>query len=140
MRSYNAYQQAAPNWTRMDMLIAAFDGTISRLEKAATILKTDSESTQAQLLLLRSQRLVCELYAGLNLSYGEIPKNMKQIYLFVLNSIGLGEKLQIEGAVQVLRIIREALGAIRVEANELEKQNLWGGVDRDVNTIIAAVG
>ena len=139
MRALNAYQQQAPNWTRIEMLIAAFEGTLTRLKNASALLK-QKEDIKAQLLLLRCQRLICELYAGINLDYGDIPKNMKSIYLFVLNRIGLGDKLEIEAAIHVLSTIHEALVAIRPQAIEMERNNAWGGVDREVRSVVGAIG
>lgn len=32
MNPYTRYQQAEPNWTRIDMLLALYDGAIQRCE------------------------------------------------------------------------------------------------------------
>ncbi len=140
MNPLDAYQQQTPNWTRIDMLIAAFDGTIARLKRAADLLQKNAEDMEAQALLIRCQRIVCELYAGLNLEHGEIPKNMQQLYLFVLSRIGLGDKLEIDAAINVLMTIREGLGAVRQDAMELEKSGMWDGVDQDASSLLQAVG
>ena len=139
MNQLDAYRQT-PNWTRIDMLIAAFDGTIARLQRAAELLSKDPEDSDAQLLLIRCQRIVCELYAGLDLEHGQIPQNMQQIYLFVLSRIGIGDTLDIDAAINVLMPIREAFDAIRDEASSLERTGVWSGVDKDAETLLHAVG
>lgn len=140
MRALQAYQQQdTPNWSRIDMLIAAFDGVTSRLKKAGEHLKKNEE-LKAQVLLIRAQRIICELYAGLNLEQGEIPKKMKSIYLFVLERIGLGDKLDLEAAISAMSTIRSGFLDIRDEAVRLERSGAWHTVDREPTTLVAAVG
>lgn len=101
------------------MLLAAFDGVMQRL-KAAQELIDANELWKAQPSLLRAQRIVLELYSGLDLRHGEVPDNMRKLYLFVLNCIGMGESLNVPAALEVLSIIRDGLNGIRDTANELE--------------------
>ncbi len=119
MKRLNAYQQQLPNWTRIEMLLAAYDGLMSRLRNAQEHIEREN-TWKAQPDLLRSQRLVLELYSGLDLRHGQIPDNMRNLYLFVLNCIGMGEKLNVPAAIDVLTIIRDGLERIRPEANRLE--------------------
>lgn len=139
MSPLDAYAQT-PNWTRIDMLIAAFDGTVQRLNRAAELLKQNPDDAEAQSLLIRCQRIVCELYAGLDLEHGDIPQNMQRLYLFVLSRIGIGDELDIDGAVSVLQTVREALESVRDEASALERSGVWNGVDKDAETLLHAVG
>lgn len=139
MSPLDAYDQT-PNWTRIDMLISAFDGAIKRLQQAAELLSKNPKDVDGQALLIRCQRIICELYAGLDLEHGEIPQNMQRLYLFVLSRIGVGDELDIDGAVSVLLTIREALEAIRDEASALERTGVWSGVDKDARTLLHAVG
>jgi flagellin-specific chaperone FliS len=101
------------------MLLAAFDGVMQRLRSAQELLAAN-ETWQAQPLLLRAQRIVLELYSGLDLQHGDVPDNMGKLYLFVLHCIGMGESLNLPAALDVLNIIRDGLNGIRDSANELE--------------------
>lgn len=121
MNRIDAYAQQAPQWTRIEMLLAAFEGTISRLEKAQELID-QGETFRAQPLLLTSQRLVLALYEGIDLRYGEIPANMQKLYLFVLGCIGVGEKLDLPAAVKILKIIEGGLKDIKDTANEMERR------------------
>lgn len=121
MRRRDAYQQSIPNWTRAEMLLAAFDGVIQRLRDAQDLLAKD-QHVKAQALLLRAQRIVLELYSGLDLRHGEVPENMRKLYLFVLHCIGFGETLNLSAALDVLGIIRDGLEHIREAADELERR------------------
>ncbi len=121
MNRLSAYAQSAVQWTRIEMLLAAFDGTISRLEAAQPLVE-QGEMMRAQPLLLASQRLVLALYEGIDIRYGEIPMNMQKLYLFVLGCIGVGEKLDLPAAIKVLKIIQGGLLDIRETANAMERQ------------------
>lgn len=117
----NSYVQPVVKWTRIEMLLAAFEGTITRLETAQSLIE-QNELVRAQPLLLTAQRLVLALYEGIDLRYGEVPANMQKLYLFVLGCIGVGEKLDLPGAIKILKIIQGGLLDIKDSANELERQ------------------
>ena len=121
MKRLDAYAQPAAQWTRIEMLLAAFEGTITRLEKAHELIE-QGDSFRAQPLLLTAQRLVLALYEGIDLRFGEIPANMQKLYLFVLGCIGVGEKLDIPAAVKVLKIIEGGLKDIKDTASEMERR------------------
>ncbi|WP_010583802.1 flagellar protein FliS [Schlesneria paludicola] len=120
MQRLDSYKQPEVNWTRIEMLLAAYDGTIARLQVAQELIE-QGEMQRAQPLLFTAQRLVLALYEGIDLRYGEIPANMQKLYLFVLGCIGVGEKLDLPGALKVLRIIQSGLQDIRATANEMER-------------------
>ncbi len=122
MNRLAAYSQAQPahTWTRIEMLLAAFDGAIARLEQARELLER-GEQFKAQPLLLRSQRIVLELYSGLDLNHGSIPENMQNLYVYVLSCIGMGPELDLPSALGVLRNIHGGLESVRDRANEMER-------------------
>ncbi|MBI5756906.1 MAG: flagellar protein FliS [Planctomycetales bacterium] len=121
MRRLDSYESSPAPWTRVEMLMAAFDGTISRLTQAQEFL-AHGNARQADPLLLRSQRIILELYSGLDLRHGEIPENMRRLYLYVLGCIGMGRELDLPAALDVLGIIRNGLESIRGAAGDLERR------------------
>ena len=123
MRRLDAYQQQSPNWTRIEMLLAAFDGVMDRVRLAQELIAAN-DTWKAQPHLLRAQRIVLELYSGLDLRHGEVPDNMGKLYLFVLHCIGMGESLNLTAALDVLEIIRNGLNEVRDTANDLERRGL----------------
>ena len=120
MKRLDAYSQPAAPWTRIELLLAAFDGIISRLERAQEMLE-QNENLKAQPLLLRSQQIILALYEGIDLRHGKIPENMQKLYLFVLTCIGMGPRLDVPAALNILRMIRNGLGEIRGSASEMER-------------------
>ncbi len=135
---YDAYQ-LTPNWTRIEMLIAGYDGTIQRLRKAVGHLRDGREDLAAP-LLIRAQRLVTELYAGLDLQHGVIPQNVQKIYIFVLGAIGDGSIEDLDTSINSLETIRSALDSIRDEANQLERCGQLTAANEEVQQIQHAVG
>lgn len=130
MKRLDSYAQPAVQWTRIEMLLAAFDGTISRLELAHSLME-QGEGIQAQAMLLTSQRLILALYEGIDLRYGETPRNMQKLYLFVLGCIGVGEKLDLPAALKVLKIIQGGLRDVKDVAKEMERMGQVSPVTED---------
>jgi flagellin-specific chaperone FliS len=116
----DSYVQPDVQWTRIETLLAAYDGMLSRLEAALPLVE-QGNMARAQPLLLTSQRLVLALYEGLDLRYGEMPANMQKLYMFVLSCIGLGQKFDVPAAIKVLKIIQSGLIEIKDKAIELER-------------------
>jgi flagellin-specific chaperone FliS len=130
MKRLDAYSQPTAPWTRIEMLLAAFDGIVSRLERAQGFLDA-GEPLKAQPLLLKSQQIVLALYEGLDVRYGAIPENMQKLYLFVLTCIGMGDKLDVPAALNVLGKIREGLNSIKGSASEMERRGELSPVPDD---------
>ena len=120
MKRIDAYHQPATRWTRIEMLLAAFDGIIRCLEQAHGPVAQNEVLRTHQ--LLSAQQLVLALYEGLDVRYGKIPENMQKLYLFVLSCIGMGPKLDIPAALNIMRTIRSGLNDIRDQANEMERR------------------
>lgn len=130
MKRLDAYSQPAAPWTRIELLVAAFDGIISRVERAEEFLD-HQEPLKAQPLLLRAQQIVLALYEGIDLRHGKIPENMQKLYLFVLTCIGMGPKLDLPAALNILRMIRNGLGDIRNTASDMERRGELAPVVED---------
>jgi len=120
VRRLDAYSHTPPPMTRIELLLAAFDGIVSRLQQARELLE-QNEQAKAEPLLLRSQRIVLELYSGIDLRFGQIPENMRKLYLYVLGCIGMGPELDLSAALDVLRSIRGGLEGIRDKAAQMER-------------------
>lgn len=128
MNARDAYkQQQAAGWTRIDMLLALYDGAIARIEQARQAL--DRGDPSAVGLLLRSQRIVAELLASLDLQHGQVPRDLQRLYAFVLSCISRGTTQDADAALEVLRTLREGLATIRSEAVRLERSGAIPPVD-----------
>ncbi len=121
MPSYRKYKEnQLRNWTRIEMLLALYDGAIDRIAQARQLL-ADGKRLEAERLLLRAERIVVELMAGLAVDGSELTKNLRKLYLFVLDALTQENDLQLQGAERVLRTLRDAWAQIAPEAIQLER-------------------
>ena len=124
MNPYLAYQNNQNSaWTRIDMLLALFDSAIGRLEAASTALRAN-DAAKAGPLLERSMAIVAELSAGLDFRYGELAVNLLRLYEYAVHCIASRTVEKVEGALGVLRELREGMLGIRDEAVRLEREGL----------------
>jgi flagellin-specific chaperone FliS len=122
MNPYRAYQgRAYSNWLRIDLLLALYDGAIERLEAAVAALRKQDRASAAP-LLARARLIVAGLISGVDPSQGELAVQFLRLYEFVNRGLEAGSVKGLEGALRVLRTLREGLRAIRPEAVELERQ------------------
>lgn len=129
MYGIDAYrQQKAATISRVDLLLMAYDGVIERIEKAKDFFKKKNE-LQANAQLVRCQAILVEMMSGLDPTKGELPRKTQSLYIFVLQSIGLGDKLNLDGALKVLRKLREGIHAVREEAVEAENAGIIPSLD-----------
>jgi flagellin-specific chaperone FliS len=133
MKRLDAYHQPAIRWTRIEMLLAAFDGVILCLEQVQGPLAQNERLKTQQ--LLTAQQLVLALYEGLDVRYGKVPENMQKLYLFVLNCIGMGPKLDLPSALKVLRTIRSGLDSIREQASAMERRGELSPATEEVQVL-----
>jgi flagellar protein FliS len=121
MIAYRVYQEQAKSaWLRIDLLLELYDATIAKLEAARAALATGDIST-ARTLLERTRLLLGGLVSILDPGRGEMANQFLRLYEFVNHALDSGRLDKVEGALQVLRTLREALEAIRPEAVELER-------------------
>ncbi len=122
MPSYGKYREnQLRNWTRIEMLLALYDGAIERIARARQLID-NGQQLEAGRLLLRAERIVVELLAGLALDGTELTKNLRKLYLFILDALTKATPHDLEAAERVLRTLREGWERIAPEAIELERK------------------
>lgn len=132
MNPYLNYKRNEPStgWTRIDLLLALYDGALERLDKAEVALRTGNRLTAVP-QLARTQLIVAELVAGVRLEGNEeAGTSILHLYEFVTHQL---RQPRIEGIVnarKVLRTLREGFEGIRAEANELERTGQFPSADR----------
>ena len=132
MTPYHRYRQAEPSahWTRMDMLLALYDGALARLDKAAQAL-TNGDIPVATPYLSKAQLLVNELAAGVRVDVDEeMGTNVLRLYEFVVNEIRTPRMANVRNAVKILTTLREGFEAVREEANRMERAGELTAADR----------
>jgi flagellin-specific chaperone FliS len=121
MNPYRAYQQQAHSaWLRIDMLLALYDGAIGKLEAARAAL-TKRDGAAARKHLDKARLILAGLVSAVDPAQGDMGTQFLRLYEFVHHAVGVGDAPSVEGALRVLRTLREGLEAIRPQAAQLER-------------------
>jgi flagellar secretion chaperone FliS len=132
MNPYNAYrrQEATPGWTRIDMLLALYDGAIERLKKSAELFRRN-QASEAIPLLARTQLILSELAAGVRPEIaGESGAALLQLYLYIVDRIKKPDAARSEEGAKLLETVREGFAAIRDQAADMERRGEIPNADR----------
>jgi flagellar secretion chaperone FliS len=116
-------QQTTPAWTRIDMLLALFDGGIERCEKGLAALERQDSRT-AKHFLVKARLIVLGLASGVVPDGDPVTTTMLRLYEYAQHALGQGSAEDVRGALNVLRILREGFQKIRTEAVDLERRGL----------------
>lgn len=130
MNPYSAYQQQAPvATTRIDLLLALYDGAIDKISGALEALRAGDRAL-ALSLTAKGQLFVAELAAGvrtdIDLSLGS---NVLRLYEFVANQLTQVDEERLNSSLRVLTTLREGFQQIRPEAIELERTGQIPNID-----------
>ena len=106
--------------SRVDMLIAIYDATIEATTKAVEMLRSQRDH-EAALAKSQALALVGLIESGLDLSKGEIPKQIKELCGFIEHSLLQSNPEQIAAAARVLSNLRAGFAGIKAEAAALEQ-------------------
>lgn len=123
-------QETTPSWTRIDMLLALFDGGVERCEQALAALERQDHDA-ARKFLIKARLIVMGLISGVLADGDPVTTTILQVYEFALHSLNQGGIEDVQGALKVLRMMREAFQKVRPEAVALERS----GVIPPINTI-----
>ncbi len=124
MNPRDVYQQRrAAEWSRVDMLLALYNASIDRVQRALEAHRNhDALSMKRE--TLHAERMVVELLSGLDLNHGEIAEHLQSLFLFVLKQLAEGSQQELESARTILTSLRDGFAAIRDEAVELERSGV----------------
>lgn len=124
MNPHLAYQrQSPPSWTRIDMLLALFDGGIERCEQALEAMERQDERATRN-LLHKARLIVCGLASGVISDGDPVTTNILRLYEFALHVLKEGGVEEVRGVRNVLSILRDGFQKIRPEAVALEREGV----------------
>lgn len=137
MNPYAKYASSAPvaadqhaTLSRIDLLLALYDGAIARLGKAEMAL-TNGDVPVATPYMAKAQIIVTELAAGVRLDLDEQNgANMLRLYDYVVNELRTPRLANVKNAMNILNTLREGFEGIREEANRLERSGELVAADR----------
>lgn len=129
MNPYRAYQQQAyAAWTRIDMLLALYDGAIEKLREAEAALKR-RDLAAAKPLLGKARLILAGMISAVDASQGDMARQFLRLYEFVNHSLQQGRLKDIEGSLKVLETLREGLQEVRPQAVEMERSGQLPSAD-----------
>lgn len=105
------------------MLLALFDGGIERCEQALAAMDRQDHRT-AKNLLVKARLIVLGLASGVVADGDPVTTTFLQLYEYAQHALGQGSVEDVQGALKVLRILREGFQKIRAEAVELERRGV----------------
>ena len=111
-------QQQAGAWTRIDMVLALYDGAITTLAQLVEAIKSEDDTDA---LKIRASKIVLGICHGLDLDYGELPLMIARLCQYVNEQIWNGDATGVEHAMKQLENVRESYLQIRDHAAELER-------------------
>lgn len=109
-------RQRAGGWTRVEMLIALYEGAIRRLVES----RRQSDEHEARRQRMRTLRIVMELRAGIDQDQGDVAQRIDQLLEFVQHCLLDASTGKLDSAQQVLTTLLSGFEGIRDEANSLE--------------------
>jgi len=117
---YSPVDQYA-SMSRIDLLLALFDGALARLTKAEMAL-TNGDVPVATPYMCKAQLIVAEMASGVRVEVDkEMGTNMLRLYEFVVNELRTPRLANVRNAKKVLATLREGFEGVRDEANRLER-------------------
>ncbi len=123
----NPYRPKSPapiaiGMTRIDTLLALYDGAIERLRKAILFLQVGNQP-QSMPLIARVQLIVSELAAGVRLDVDEtLGTNYLRLYEFFVHKLTKGTIPDLQEVLKLMGILRDGFMSIRDEAVSMERR------------------
>jgi flagellar protein FliS len=127
----NAYSTAQRAYAESSVLTASperlvvmlYDGAIRYLRQSSAAMR-EGQRDRARERMHRAEAIVDELNISLDMSHGEIPRNLRQLYMFCKRSLHTanvqGEPARVEAVTGLLSELRESWDEIAARA-ELER-------------------
>lgn len=132
MNPYLAYRRPEPSsgWTRIDLLLALYDGAIERLDKAEAALAR-GDRPAALTLLAKTQLIVAGMATGVRAEVDpDGCANVLRLYEFVVRELVKATAEAVRDARKILCTLREGFQAIRAEAVEMERSGRLQSAER----------
>ena len=122
MNPSQSYAQGATiGLSRVDTILALYDGALLALENARATLQA-ADPVAAYPYLAKAQMYVVGLAQGLDLSRKEITVDFLRLFVFAANGIASREPTRLTAAQGVLQTLRDGFQKIRPEALRLEQE------------------
>ena len=118
MRYYSTQTETtSPTWTaKLKLLVRLYHGAINELRKVQL---AEDPTTRAK-AILRTQRMVVEIVAGLDPSQGEVPAQVERLCVFCSQCLERQTPEDLKAAEHVLTVLADAFNEIVDDVQDLE--------------------
>jgi len=124
MNLYQTYSQGATSGlSRVDTILALYDGAILSMENARATLQ-EGDLVAAYPYLSKAQMYIVGLAQGLDLSRKDITLDFLRLFVFSANCIASRDAAQLADALGAVKTLREGFRQIRPEALRLEQEGV----------------
>ena len=122
MTPHQAYRRNAQSgWTRIEMLLAIYEGTIAALDDGLDSLNRNQKS-EYPARQLRVSQLCLLLISGIDPVPPEEGSNLRELYVYCLDQISQPDVNTWTNARKVLVTLREGFQGIREQGIQLEAE------------------
>lgn len=122
MTPHQAYRrQVQSGWTRIEMLLAIYDGAIAAVDDGIDVLNRNDLSQYPQ-RQLRASQLCLLLLSGVDPESSESAAHIRDLCLYCLDQIGQSNVESWTSARNVLSTLREGFLGIREQGNRMEAE------------------
>ncbi|MFK7819623.1 MAG: flagellar protein FliS [Planctomycetaceae bacterium] len=112
--------QDQTSWTdQLKLLNRVYQAALKEIRLGAELLAANKE-VEAAKPILRAQRLILEIVAGLDPSFGDVPEQVEQLCYFCLQCLGERTVEDLQAADHILTILAEGFSEIVGEISNLE--------------------
>ncbi|MFG0333796.1 MAG: hypothetical protein ACF8TS_10570 [Maioricimonas sp. JB049] len=133
MNPLQAYRKASRNaWSRIDMLLAIYAAALDAARDGARLAQ-EGNSSELIHKRLRLQKMTLLLLDGIAPEMGDVPRQIQQLCLFILDQITSDDPAAWESAVNILSQLHDAFAQIREEAVQLEAQGTIPPLDAELH-------
>ena len=128
MNAADLYKNQIPNgWTRIDMLLALYDAIVDSLSSAEEA-QAGRDEPRLSREMLRAQRLILGIVAGIDPNCHDIAKPLERLCHFVVERIN---QLDFAAARHIFSILKESFEEIAEEARNLEHSGEIPALEED---------
>lgn len=120
MNPHTRYRTStAYSWTRIDMLLMIYEKLVHALQEGVRLLEKQQTSELVP-VRIQVQRCITLIADGLDLSAGDVPRNVARLCLFTVDNTRADSLEGWQASLRVMSQVRDGFQQIQDEARELE--------------------
>jgi flagellar secretion chaperone FliS len=129
MNPHTRYRTStAYSWTRIDMLLMIYEKLVHALQEGVRLLEKQ-QTRELVPVQIQVQRCITLIADGLDLSAGDVPRNVARLCLFTVDNTRADSLEGWQASLRVMSEVRDGFQQIQDEARELEHSGKIPAID-----------